>query len=120
MLKKIGFVTAALAAGAFVTGGIAAAGTPHEDHHHGHPGYDYTGQVGLVNLNNTDALHNVNGTVGFCGNDVNVLGVQVPVRDVAEGVDVPVLSPGEHDADGQTPDNCAAGEIEDGGTVQGN
>ncbi|HET6708073.1 MAG TPA: hypothetical protein VFH84_24105, partial [Amycolatopsis sp.] len=61
MLKKVGFVTAAMAAGAFLAGGVAAAGTPdgHGHHHGGH-----TGQLGLLNLNNTDVLHNVNGTLG--------------------------------------------------------
>jgi hypothetical protein len=125
MLKKIGFVAAAMAAGAFVTGGIAAAGTPDEDHghhhgHHGYQGYDYTGQVGLVNLNNTDVLHNVNGTVGFCGNDVNVLGVQVPVHDSLNGIGVPILSPGESEASGESPYNCASGGVADGGTSQHN
>ncbi|MEU7790755.1 hypothetical protein [Amycolatopsis sp. NPDC049159] len=118
MLKKIGFIAAAMAAGAFVTGGIAAAGTPDEDGHH--HGYDYTGQVGVVNLNNTDVLHNVNGTVGFCGNDVNVLGVQVPVRDSLDGIGVPVLSPGETEASGESPYNCASGGVTDGGTSQDN
>jgi hypothetical protein len=117
MLKKIGFVTATMAAGAFVTGGIAAAGTPHDEHRHG---YGYTGQVGLVNLNNTDALHNVNGTLGFCGNDVNVLGVQVPVHHSLNGVGVPILSPGSSDAEGESPYNCASSGLSDGGTSQGN
>jgi hypothetical protein len=122
MLKKIGFVAAAMAAGAFLTGGIAAAGTPDEDHghHHGHHGYDYSGQVGLVNLNNTDVLHNVNVTPGICGNDVNVLGVQVPIRDSLNGIGVPILSPGEHEASGESPYNCAAGAVTDGGTSQDN
>ena len=117
MLKKIGFVAAAMAAGAFVTGGIAAAGTPDEEH--GHHGWDHTGQVGLVNLNNTDALHNVNGTLGFCGNDVNVLGVQVPVHDSLNGLGVPVLSPGASAAEGESPYNCASSGLADGGTSQG-
>jgi hypothetical protein len=122
MLKKIGFVAATMAAGAFLTGGIAAAGTPDEDHghHHGHHAYDYNGQVGLVNLNNTDVLHNVNVTPGICGNDVNVLGVQVPIRDSLNGIGVPILSPGEHEASGQSPYNCAAGAVTDGGTSQDN
>ncbi|SFW86007.1 hypothetical protein [Amycolatopsis australiensis] len=119
MLKKIGFVTAAVAAGAFLAGGVAAAGTPDgHDHHHG--GYDHLGQVGLVNLNNTDVLHNVNGTLGLCGNDVNVLGVQVPVRNSLNGIGVPILSPGESEASGENPYNCAASGLADGGTSQGN
>ncbi|MEV7550371.1 hypothetical protein AB0N89_12165 [Amycolatopsis sp. NPDC089917] len=119
MLKKIGFVTAAMAAGAFLTGGIASAGTP-ADEGHDHHGHDLSGQVGLVNLNNIDALHNVNGTLGVCGNDVNVLGVQVPIRESLNGVGVPVLSPGAHEAEGNSPYNCAAGGVLDGGTSQNN
>ncbi|MEU0534362.1 hypothetical protein [Amycolatopsis tolypomycina] len=117
MLKKIGFVAAAMAAGAFVTGGIAAAGTPDEEHGHG---WDHTGQVGLVNLNDTDALHNVQGTLGFCGNDVNVLGVQVPVHESLNGIGVPILSPGASEAEGSSPYNCASSGLADGGTSQGN
>ncbi len=122
MLKKIGFVTAAVAAGAFLTGGIAAAGTPngHDHHGHHHGGYDHLGQVGLVNLNNTDVLHNVNVTPGICGNDVNVLGVQVPIHDSLNGIGVPILSPGVSEASGKSPYNCAAGAVTDGGTSQGN
>jgi hypothetical protein len=114
MIKKIGLITAALAAGAFLTGGIAAADTP------GHDGVDDHGQVGLLNLNNTDLLHNVNVTPGICGNDVNVLGVQVPIRDALNGIGVPVLSPGEHEASGESPYNCASGAVTDGGTGQDN
>jgi hypothetical protein len=109
MIKKIGLITAAVAAGAFLTGGIAAADTPGD-----------SDQVGLVNLENTDVLHNVNVTPGICGNDVNVLGVQVPIRDALNGIGVPVLSPGEHEASGENPYNCASGAITDGGTGQGN
>jgi hypothetical protein len=123
MLKKMGFVAATMAAGAFLTGGIAAAGTPDGDHgHHHHRGhhYDYNGQVGLVNLNNTDLLHNVNAVLGLCGNDVNVLGVQVPIHDSLNGLGVPVLSPGESEASGESPYNCASGAVSDGGTSQHN
>ncbi|EOD68405.1 hypothetical protein [Amycolatopsis vancoresmycina] len=123
MLKKMGFVAVTAAAGAFLAGGVAAAGTPegHEHHHHGHHygDYDQIGQVGLVNLNNTDVLHNVNGTLGVCGNDINVLGVQVPLHDVANGIGVPILSPGAHAAEGESPYNCASGGLADGGTDQG-
>jgi hypothetical protein len=114
MIKKIGLITATLAAGAFLTGGIASAATPGD-----HSGGDYS-QAGLVNLNNTDVLHNVNVTPGICGNDVNVLGVQVPIRDSLNGIGVPILSPGEHKASGENPDNCATGAVTDGGTSQGN
>ncbi|SFW60081.1 hypothetical protein [Amycolatopsis australiensis] len=108
MLKKIGLITAALAAGAFLTGGVASAATPGDD------------QAGLVNLNDTDVLHNVNVTPGICDNEVNVLGVQVPIHDSLNGIGVPILSPGEHEAEGENPGNCAAGAIADGGTSQGN
>ncbi|MFF0147932.1 hypothetical protein ATK36_4472 [Amycolatopsis sulphurea] len=115
MLKKIGLVTATMAAGAFMFGGIAAATTPGgHGHHHG------SDQNGLVNLNNTDVLHNVNATLGLCGNDVNVLGVQVPIRNALNGIGVPILSPGENEASGKSPYNCAAGTVIDGGTSQGN
>ncbi len=120
MLKKIGFVTAAMAAGAFLVGGVAAAGTPNEDYGHHHGEHSSYGQVGLVNLNNTDLLHNLNVTPGICGNDVNVLGVQVPIRDSLNGIGVPILSPGENTAAGASPYNCASGTVVDGGTSQGN
>ncbi|MDT8911937.1 hypothetical protein [Amycolatopsis sp. PS_44_ISF1] len=115
MLKKIGLVTAALAAGAFLFGGVASASTADYPH-----GGDQSGQVGLLNLNNTDLLHNVNVTPGICGNDVNVLGVQVPIRNSLNGIGVPILSPGENTAAGVSPYNCASGTIVDGGSVQGN
>ncbi|KZB83420.1 hypothetical protein [Amycolatopsis regifaucium] len=118
MLKKIGFVTAAMAAGAFMCGGMASAATPGD--HYDHDGYDVSEQLGLLNLNNIDALHNVNAVVGACDNNVNVLGVQVPIRDSLNGIGVPILSPGSHEASGESPYNCAAGGIADGGTFQGN
>ncbi len=117
MLKKIGFVAAAMAGGAILSGGIASADTPDWGYQ---GGYDHSGQLGLVNLNNIDVLHNVNAVVGACGNDVNVLGVQVPIRDSLNGIGVPVLSPGAHEASGESPYNCAAGAVTDGGTLQGN
>src|SRR3954447_24074637 len=85
----------------------------------GHP-VDHNDQVGLGNVQNLDAVHNLNVVGGVCDDNVNVLGVQVPVQDVANGVGVPVLSPGAHDAEGEVPQNCAAGDIADGGTAQGN
>ncbi|MEV7097905.1 hypothetical protein AB0M80_34155 [Amycolatopsis sp. NPDC051045] len=116
MLKKVGFVTAAMAAGAFLAGGVAVADTPGGfDHHDG----GHTGQLGLLNLNNTDVLHNVNAVLGVCDNDINVLGVQVPIHDSLNGIGVPILSPGEHEASGESPYNCASGGIADGGTSQG-
>jgi hypothetical protein len=120
MLKKIGFVTAGAAAGLVMMSGFASAQTADGPHGHGH-GYDDEGdQIGLVNVNNVDALHNVNVNGGVCDNNINVLGVQVPVEDVANGVGVPILSPGEHDAEGATPYNCASASLDDGGSVQDN
>ena len=116
MIKQLGFVATALAAGMAIVGGSASATSLTVA---GHP-IDHNDQVGLGNVQNLDAVHNLNVVGGVCDNNVNVLGVQVPVRDVAEGVGVPVLSPGEHDAEGETPYNCAAGDIQDGGTVQDN
>ncbi|WP_410587155.1 hypothetical protein [Amycolatopsis sp. lyj-23] len=114
MIKKVGLITAALAAGAFLTGGIASADTP------GYDGGDHNDQIGLVNLGNTDVLHNVNVTPGICGNDVNVLGVQVPIHDSLNGIGVPILSPGDSAAEGESPYNCASSAVSDGGTSQGN
>ncbi|WP_410571278.1 hypothetical protein [Amycolatopsis sp. cmx-4-61] len=116
MLKKVGFVTVAMAAGAFLAGGVASAGTPdgYDHHHSGH-----SEQLGLLNLNNTDVLHNVNAVLGVCSNDINVLGVQVPIHDSLNGIGVPILSPGEHEAEGESPYNCASGGLADGGTSQG-
>ncbi|UOZ10694.1 hypothetical protein [Amycolatopsis sp. WQ 127309] len=116
MIKQLGFVATTLAAGMAILGGSASAAGVTVD---GHP-IDTHDQVGLANVQNLDAAHNLNGTLGFCDNNVNVLGVQVPVRDVAQGIGVPVLSPGENEAAGETPFNCAAGDIADGGTAQGN
>ncbi len=114
MLKQFIVGAAAIAAGVIPLSGVASAdsGLPFAS--------DRTddGEIGLVNVDNVDGLHNVNGTVGFCDNNVNVLGVQVPVEDVANGVGVPVASPGASEAIGATPDNCASGDTSDGGTVQ--
>jgi hypothetical protein len=118
MLKKIGFVTAGAAAGMVMMSGFAAAeGSDYPGWGHSDEGND---QVGLVNVNNVDALHNVNANLGVCDNNINVLGVQVVVEDVLNGVGVPILSPGEHDAEGATPENCASASLEDGGSVQDN
>ncbi len=116
MLKKAAFVTAGVAAGMMMLSGFAAAEGPH------HPGWGYGDedgdQIGLVNVNNVDVLHNVNANAGVCDNNVNVLGVQVPIEDVANGVGVPILSPGEHDAEAAAPYNCASASLDDGGSVQ--
>jgi hypothetical protein len=122
MIKKIGLVVAVAAAGMALFGGMASATTYPSAGDHGHYSVGdngLEGQVGLVNLNNLDLLHNVNVVPGICGNDVNVLGVQVPIRDSLDGIGVPVLSPGQNAASGG-PSSCAAGAINDGGTAQGN
>ncbi|WP_103352747.1 hypothetical protein [Amycolatopsis sp. CA-128772] len=90
MLRKIGLVTAALAAGAFSAGGVAAADS-----------YPTDDSVGLLNLGGTEALHNVDGAVGFCDNTFNILIVQVPLHDVANT--------------GESPRDCAADTHADGG-----
>lgn len=128
MIKKIGLVAAVAAAGMVLFGGLASANTSAPSYGHDHDGGIHhslgdnglDGQVGLVNLNNLDLLHNVNVNPGLCGNDINVLGVQVPVRDSLNGIGVPVLSPGENTAQGDGPSSCASGTIVDGGTGQVN
>lgn len=120
MLKKVGFVGLAAAAGMIALGGAASAATAAGPGDWDQADWDQSGQVGLVNVNNLDVAHNVNTVAGVCDNNINVLGVQVPVREVANGIGVPVLSPGHNEAEGNTPYNCAAGSIEDGGSVQSN
>lgn len=122
MLKKIGFVTAAMAAGAFVTGGIAAAGTPDEEHHHGHGhhGYHETSQIGLWNFNNIDLMHNTNNIFGACGNNINGAGLQVPLHESLNGIAAPAASPGSTEAGSESEYNCASGGIADEGTSQHN
>jgi hypothetical protein len=115
VIKQLGFVATALAAGLAAFGGAASATTVTVS---GHP-IDQNDQFGLANVRDLDAVHNLNVVGGVCDDEVNVLGVQVPVDDVAQGVDVPVLSPGGHGAEGASPENCAGGGIADGGTAQG-
>jgi len=118
MMKKIGFATAGVFAGMAMLTGFASA----EDVHVGQlpGGEENSNEFGLVNVNNVDVLHNANANVGVCDNNINVLGVQVPVQDVANGIDLPLLSSGAHEAEGATPENCALASAEDGGTVQDN
>lgn len=117
MLKKIGLVAAVAAAGMALFGGVASA--TDYNHYDSTGNNNLTGQAGLLNLNNLDVLHNVNVPIGVCGDNVNVLGVQVPVQHVADGLNVPILSPGQSAAAGGG-DNCSTGAIGDGGTYQGN
>lgn len=119
MLKKIGFVTAGAAAGLMMMSGLASAESG--DGGHGGIGYDDGNQqVGLLNLNNTDILHNVQAVIGVCDNNINVLGIQVPIEDVANGIGVPILSPGAEAGQSANPELCATGNLEDGGSVQDN
>jgi len=118
VLKKIGFAAATTAAGLVMLGGMASADPgAREDFP-----FDGNDQAGLVNLNNTDILHNVNAVVGVCDNNINVLGIQVNAEDIANGLAIPLLSEGfnEAEADGDAPDLCATGGIVDGGSMQEN
>jgi hypothetical protein len=115
VIKQLGFVATALAAGLAAFGGSASATTVTVS---GHP-VDQSEQFGLANVQSLDALHNVNVVGGVCDDDINVLGVQVPVHETLNGIGVPILSPGGSEAEGSTPSNCASGSIADGGTAQG-
>ena len=115
MIKQLGFVATTLAAGMAVLGGSASAANVSVA---GHP-VDSSDQFGLIgNVQNLDLVHNLNVVGGVCDNNINVLGVQVPVEDVANGLNVPVLSPGSSEAIGATPENCASSDNADGGTLQ--
>ncbi|WP_052408137.1 hypothetical protein [Allokutzneria albata] len=98
--------------------GMASAAPGGEHDHRGHHDGERDGQVGLVNLNNTDVLHNVDAALGVCENNINVLGVQVPLRNVANGLNVPLLSRGDNEAENDHPYNCASADLEDGGSSQ--
>lgn len=113
MLKQLIVGAAALAAGMVPLSGVASADSG--QFRGGHGGGD---EIGLLNLSNLDVLHNVNVNAGVCDNNINVLGVQVPVENVANGVGVPVLSPGLTDTTGVAAENCAASVNTDGGTIQ--
>jgi hypothetical protein len=125
MIKKIGLVAAVAAAGMVLFGGMASATSyPSSGHGDGHnrtaiDNASLDGQAGLVNLNNLDLLHNVNIPVGVCRNNVNVLGIQATLDHIADGLNVPILSPGQNGATGGS-ESCAAGAINDGGTHQAN
>ncbi len=115
MLKQFIVGAAAIAAGVIPFSGVASAD---DGFAYANGGYDGGDEVGLLNVTNVDALHNVNATLGLCDNNINVLGVQVPVEDVANGIGIPLLSPGSSEAVGATPENCASSSATDGGTVQ--
>jgi hypothetical protein len=102
VIKQLGIVATALAAGLAAFGGVASATSVTVA---GQP-VDKTDQFGLLNLHDLDTLHSVNVVGSACDDEVNVLGVQVPLHDVGQ-------------FDGESPDNCAGGTISDGGTALG-
>lgn len=101
MIKQLGIVATALAAGLAAFGGVASATSVTVA---GQPVGQKTDQFGLLNLHDLDTLHSVNVVGSACDDEVNVLGVQVPLHDVGQ-------------FDGDSPDNCASGAISDGGTA---
>lgn len=120
MLKKIGTVVAATATGLVVLGGMASASeagcgaTCRADDAIGQGDSVHQGkhrQVGLVNVNDTSVAENVNVVGAVCDNNISVLGVQVPIEDVANGITVPVGSPGHTEAISASPDFCSMSGI---------
>ncbi|MET1076186.1 MAG: hypothetical protein ABWY11_26315 [Umezawaea sp.] len=128
MLKKMGTVVAATAAGMVMLSGMASASTSDCGVTCGLGGVGQDGsvdqgehpQVGLVNLNNTSVAQNVDVVAALCDNNISVLGVQVPVEDVANGIDLPVASPGHDGAVSASPDFCAMSGVLDQGYGQQN
>jgi len=114
MIKKIGFATLGMAAGMVMLSGFASAEGLHVG---GYPG-EGGDQVGLLNVNNVDILHNTNLTVGVCDNNISALGVQVPVEDALNGVGLQLLSSGVQHVTSAAPESCAATGNVDGGTAQ--
>jgi len=113
VLKQFIVGAAAIAAGVVPFAGMASAAP--------FPGAGDDGdQVGVANLNNLDVIHNLNATVGICDNNLNVIGVQVPVEDVANGLGVQALASGENGVTSALPESCAATQNTDGGTFQAN
>jgi hypothetical protein len=122
VFKKLGAVVTATAAGTVMLAGAASASEvpgPLENAEIG--GIDVVdssdhAQAGLVNTNNSDVAHNADVVAGVCELNVNVLIAQVPVEDVANGLDVPVGSPGENEGEAEPlSDVCATGGILDEG-----
>lgn len=123
MLKKIGTVVVATAAGVVMLGGMASAsegdcgdacradGTIGQD---GSVDQRQRRQVGLVNVNGTSVAENVNVVGAVCDNEINALGVQVSVKNVLNGAAVPVAAPGYHETVSSSPDFCAmSGNLDD-------
>ncbi|TDV51910.1 hypothetical protein [Actinophytocola oryzae] len=116
MIKKIGFATLGAAAGMVMLSGFASAEGTHAGGFPGASGDD--NQVGLVNANNVDVLHNVNVNVGVCDNTIGVGAVQVPVDHALNGLGLNLLSSGTNTGASAAPESCAANENTDGGTFQ--
>jgi len=72
-------------------------------------------QIGLVNMNGTNVLRNADVVGALCGNEVAVLGVQVPVEDVANGVQVPLAAAGSDASVDASPDFCSVSGVVDQG-----
>lgn len=102
MIKQLGFVATALAAGLAAFGGSASATDITVATHP----VDQDNQFGLANAQNLHAVRNLDLVGGVCKDTVNVLGVQVPLQDTAQFA-------------GSSPENCAGGGGSDGGTAQG-
>jgi hypothetical protein len=113
VLKKIGFVAAATAAGLAMMGGVATADPNGARGDEPEDGGLY--QVGLLTLNNTDVLHNVNLQAGLC--DLVHL---VDVKDILDNPTIPILTPGDTATANESDDTCAEGSLADGGGSQDN
>ncbi len=118
MLKKVGFVAATAAASLLMLGGVASAGEGH-DRDTG-PVQDSNEQTALVNLNNTELLHNVNIDLGLCENNINIIAIQAYLRDVANNLGIPILSTTHNQSTDQDPHNCSSSSLVDGGSSQNN
>jgi len=98
VLKKSAIVAA-------VAAGFMMIGSPAFATQGGHwDGGDDTGQLGLINVD--DVLNDNN--VGVCGNNVNVLGVQVADALNGLGLTVPILTGASQAESGSAPDTCVA------------
>jgi hypothetical protein len=111
-LRTTLLATAMISTGLLSTTGIALANTSSDsgDHHGGHGVSRHhdegtTVQKGLVN--SSDFAPNTTGDL--CNNDVpvNVLGVQVPIQDLALGL--PILSAADHGNGAANAKSCSNG-----------
>ncbi|HEX6340927.1 hypothetical protein [Umezawaea sp.] len=124
MFKKIGAVVVTAAAGMGVMGGVASASTdfcgdyclaedPADRAENIGPEYHY--RAGLVFVNGEDVVRSTSFSNAFCGNDVDAAGVRSPAGDAVDGVDFPVMAPGQHQPVNASPDFCSvSGTIDQG------